>query len=127
MTDKQRTFIDELGQSWPSLDGVHFRIICEVGDNPGQSMAEIALRLDMSMTTVFHKVTSMKNLTKKRKPISLLSVHCCEIDKRKKRVKLTKAGYEIAKILQPLNSPIEDTKIIKKDKEQLDFFLRNKK
>jgi DNA-binding MarR family transcriptional regulator len=118
---KIRTLLDEFAQAWPELTGIQQRIICEVSENPGGAIGEAADRLDLDLNTTWFNARTLAEGQRGRRCHGLIRIDKCTDDRRRRLLTLTPLGLKAAKLLAPINVPIEDGLKINKDKNQLDL------
>ncbi|MEY8239989.1 MAG: hypothetical protein RPT25_06565 [Cycloclasticus sp.] len=121
MMNRPRTLLDEIGQILPNLDAARMRVLAIVSDVPGICMSEVAETLDMDLSTVHFHTRTLGDGYLNRESFGLLKITKCSADKRKRLLKLTHLGIQVAKIIQPLNVAINDEMKLKKDESQLDL------
>ncbi len=120
-TQRPRTLIDEFRESWPKMNSVQQSLICLVFMHPAISMSEAAEAMNSEVATVHFHARSLGDGIYERESYGILQISQCSADKRKRLLTLTKLGMKAAKLLSPLNIPVNDELKIKPDENQLDL------
>lgn len=121
---RARTVIDEIRDNWPKLDPVKQSLIGLVYQYPTISMTEAAESLNLDIQALQYQARMLADGYSERESYGFLNIGIGDDDKRERPMKLTKLGMKAAKLLAPLNIPVDDELKITVDENQLDL-LRN--